>query len=278
MTGAADRMRTTGSGDDRLRIVVGVDFERPSLAAAEWTARHLGAGARLVLVHVAAATAEADDLALRDLAASLGVDAAVEVRRGDPALRLAEAAAAHDAALVVIGAHLDRRSDWDHLGTTAERLVRRSSAPVLVAAGALAGPPRVLVVPVAGDDISEGAFDWARRLGRRFDPKLAVLHLEGAPSLADRPPPADEPSPPRWRRLLADRPAGRVFADAVGGEPAAGILAEAGRFADGLIVVDDRALGAGRRPASDRLLQGGAQSLLVVPEGAAGPRPAATSD
>jgi len=128
-------------------------------------------------------------------------------------------------------------------------------------------------VPVAADDISERAFDWACRLERRFDPKVAVVHVrEAPPAWADAPgagedeaPPPESAAPSRWRRLLADRPPGRVFTDAVSGDAAAGILAEADRFRCGLIVVDDRALAPARHPDADRLLRETARPLLVVP-------------
>jgi len=272
------------------RIVVGVDFEAQSLAAVAWTARQLAPGVRLVLVHalppMAVPTADAPVAAdaarrLRELAGSLGATAEVVVCEGDPAACLADVAAETAAELVVVGAHRDHPTPWDGLGTTAERLLRRSPAPVLVAAGALSGPPGVLLVPVAADDISEGAYDWATRLERRFDSKLAVVHVGEAPDAPvelpvwdEREAPAAEGAgEPRWRRLLAGRRPDRVFTDAVTGDAAAGILAEAERFRSGLIVVDDRALASARRRPADRLLRETARPLLVVPEAAG--RPAA---
>jgi nucleotide-binding universal stress UspA family protein len=279
------------------RIVVGVDFEAPSLAAARWTARQLAPDAELLLVHAlppadAAAGAAAGGAAvgpaaaadaerrLRELAAAIGAPgAAVAVREGDPAACLAAAAVETAAELIVVGAHRDHPTPWDRLGTMAERLVRQSPVPVLVAAGALSGPPGVLLVPVAADDISEVAYDWACRLERGFASKMAVVHVEGrseAPRpelwLADEEPPPAPPADlglPRWRRLLADRRPDRVFTDAVGGDAATGILAEAERFHSGFIVVDDRALASARRTPADRLLRETARPLLVVPNAAA---------
>ena len=269
--------------DQPGRIVVGVDFGAPSVAAATWAVRYLAPGASVVLVHAAppadaAAPAGGDDAATRlaALARSLGVAATTVVRDGDPAVCLAEVAAEEGAELVVVGAHRDHPTPWDGLGTTAERLVRRSPVPVVVAAGALDGAPRLLLVPVAADDISERAYAWTRRLEQRFDPKVAVVHVQDAPPGwpaafgRDEAPPPESAAPSRWRRLLADRPPGRVFTDAVAGDATSGILAEADRFRSGLIVVDDRALAPARRPDADRLLRETARPLLVVPGRAGG--------
>ena len=105
------------------RILIGVDFRQPSLAAASWAAAHFGEST-IELAHVLPIpevpaflrpsmpalddrlrTAAASPLpALRGFAGTLGAkDLSVQVRVGPPVDGLAEAAASFGAQLVVLG-------------------------------------------------------------------------------------------------------------------------------------------------------------------------------
>src|SRR5688572_11930910 len=113
-----------GPRTDPARVLVGVDFEEPSLAAARWVACHFARDAQIVLVHVIpvpsgppfllrylrAPGALFEQLApplrggLQGLAGVLGAERTlVELRAGDPAEQLAAAAAAVGADLVCVG-------------------------------------------------------------------------------------------------------------------------------------------------------------------------------
>jgi nucleotide-binding universal stress UspA family protein len=274
------------------RIVVGVDFRASSVAALRWVARYLAPGAELVLVHAVvlpeppgaprpdaaretrrAAAYDAAARRLRELRRSLpGRRARLEITEGSPAEVIARVARAYDADLVVVGPHGERPGALEQLGSTAERLVRRSPVPVLLATGELAGPPRRLLVPVRAPDISPSVLRWADALERRFDARLALVHVTGAaPALAMAGADEDEADvveEPRWRHLAAAAPAGRVFTDAAWGDPTEAILAEAERFDSDLIVLDDRTLRAIHQALADEpadpLLRAAGCAVLVV--------------
>ena len=98
-------------------------------------------------------------------AARLGIRGEEEdgrtVTEGAPFLVLADAAAAAGADLIVVGA----AEGWDwlkkHLGSTADRVVRQASCPVLVTRGELAVPPRRVLAgidlsPISGEALRRG--------------------------------------------------------------------------------------------------------------------------
>jgi len=179
------------------RIVVGVDFREPSVAAARWTAQELAPDAEIVLLHVVdlprppralrGAMAPAERVAVtaeagaRARLAELGpwVDekrVTTEVAVGRAADCLVEAVDTHAADLLVVGEHGGRRGAWEFLGTTAERVVQEASVPVLVARDLPPGPPRRIVVAV--DDSSGGrrALRWAAFLGRHLGARVVAVH------------------------------------------------------------------------------------------------------
>ena len=134
-------------------ILVGVDGSEDADGVLEAAGRLAAAtGRRLVVVHVAhapAATASAPALGMGALAcyaeevadrchlscelhfASMAIPWAFEVRPGDPAAELLQAAADHDAACIVVGGHGHRRLGWLRPSVT-DRLVMHADRPVLV--------------------------------------------------------------------------------------------------------------------------------------------------
>ncbi|HEX6535256.1 MAG TPA: universal stress protein [Gemmatimonadaceae bacterium] len=210
------------------RIVIGIDFGAPSLAAAAWIAHALAPAGELMLVHVIGAppplslgeprpapTEEAIHAArevagsrLRDVAATLGDrPVRVEVRDGPPAPGIAAAAEAWGADLVAVGPHEARRPPWSAIGSTAEHLIRMSPIPVLLVTGSASGPPRRLLVPVDDGDLSAAVLEWAGAIARCFGAGITLAHVIDARSGERRAP------------GLAD--ASRSSADATGDEPAA---------------------------------------------------------
>ncbi len=236
------------------RIILGVDFTQASVAAARWIRRDLAPRAELVLVHVipagtepvsdettiAAARARAK-ARLQEIVESirLGLTRAV-VRVGDPAEQIADVAAELDADLIVVGPHRLSASTPDTLGSTAERLLAHSPLPVLAVAGAMNGTPTRLLVPVDGGDLGVVAFDWARMLEDRFGTGIAVVHLAHArePSGGTKVELDGRPGVPRWRQLMAKSKPASAFVDAVEGDSASVIMAQAERFGSDLVVTD----------------------------------------
>lgn len=92
-----------------------------------------------------------------------------------------------------------------------------------------------VLVPIVDADISEDTYEAAMAFMKRPDSRLVLLHVSGADNGADNAThdaakvttPADEP---RWHRLASAFPAERTFIDAVAGDPASEIAAEAERF------------------------------------------------
>jgi nucleotide-binding universal stress UspA family protein len=93
-----------------------------------------------------------------------------------------------------------------------------------------------VLVPVLKGDISERTLRLAERLVRRDHAKLVVLHVEPPCHVSRTRLPAS-PSEPRWHRLASMTPADRVFVEAIIGEPAEVIRAEAERFGSHAIVL-----------------------------------------
>ena len=172
-------------GPAAQRVAIGVDFGTASLAAARWTAQHLAPEAELVLVHVVelpkvpaylrGIACEADRVASRAatmmrvaltaLGDALGsVRCAIEVRSGRPAEQLHIVAEEHEADLIVIGRSGKRACGVKQLGRTVERLLRRSTIPVLVAGGTLAAAPRRILAAVDEGELARDVLEWARRL------------------------------------------------------------------------------------------------------------------
>ena len=210
MNVATERWLPTGTlpahasrdGPTAHRVVIGVDFSSASLAAARWTAHHLVPEAELVLVHVVEvpkmpaylrgiafaadrmanrATAKMR-VALTALGDALGsVRCAIEVRSGRPAEQLHAVAEEHDAELLVIGRAGKRARRVKQLGSTVERLLRRSAKPVMVAGGALSAAPRRILAAVDEGELARDVLDWAGRMAARTEAEssaaVTALHV-----------------------------------------------------------------------------------------------------
>lgn len=281
MSTAADVMpgnvETVGPEPALRRVVVGIDFRDSCAAAVRWTARHLAPEAELVLVHAevhpARRLSPEQSRWLKALRRSLGSGRRVRLRigRGAAAPEIARAAAEHGADLVVVGAHGAPPGRPGTLGSTAERLVRCSPVPVVLAAGALDGAPRVVLVPVDADDVTAPVLDWVHWLADRFDASVAAVHVE-------RPTPRRvravravgaevAPEGARWRRLATGERAHPFLADAVSGTLDRAVLHESERFRAGLVVLGGRTRHAGGEPAGravGRVLREATCPVMVV--------------
>jgi len=183
------------------RIVIGMDFSAPAVAAAQWVRRHIAQDAELMLLHaisipeppgvlrgrfpareVLIDTARAGaNQRLREVTQSLGSDRVrAEIRIGEPADRIADFAHGYGADLIVVGKHGDRPGLWNRLGTTAEGVLRGSSIPVLLATSPRDRRPRHLLAPVDGSAVTSRLLSWAGFLGARFDAAATILHVISA--------------------------------------------------------------------------------------------------
>lgn len=180
------------------RVLVGIDFGEPSLAAARWVADHLARDAQIVLVHVIPVPSGPPFLlnhlrapgplfeqvtpplwgGLHGLAAVLGAERTrVELRAGDPAEELAAAASATGADLVCVGRPRERGDTARHGRNTVNRLLRRLDVPLLQPAGVLNTPPSQILAAVDGGDASDAVLSKAWSVAARLEARLTSLHV-----------------------------------------------------------------------------------------------------
>ena len=179
-------------------IVIGLDFSAPSISSAKWVAEHFAPTAELTLVHVIdlpgrphfaselvpsldeieRAARDFAEPELRKLAAFLSESVThTEVRVGKPHEEIANVARERNADLIVIGPHGDRARRSRFLGTTAERIVRTSVVPVLVATEPPNTAPRRVLVPVDDANITPLVLESTRDLALIFDADVTLLHV-----------------------------------------------------------------------------------------------------
>lgn len=179
-------------------MLAAIDFSEAAIDAARWAADYFAPEARLTLAHVVEApelpafarlaTTSADEIEaaarveaearIRDVAAHLSRRAPrCEVRIGKPYEQITALVEAVDADLVVIGPHGSRRRRSKFLGTTADRIVRTSMAPVLVASAPRASRPRKMLVAIDDSSITPLVLEWARDLASAFDAAVVLLHV-----------------------------------------------------------------------------------------------------
>jgi nucleotide-binding universal stress UspA family protein len=99
------------------------------------------------------------------------------VSEGTPFDRIIEYANDVDANLVVVGSRGAEPAGGSRLGTTAERLCRRSSRPVLVVAPATPPEPERILCPVDGSAPSKRALRNAIHWARRLQSQLRIVHV-----------------------------------------------------------------------------------------------------
>jgi nucleotide-binding universal stress UspA family protein len=174
-----------------------MDFSETSIVAARWAVEHFAPNADITLVHVIdlperpafaeellPATDTIESVArrsaerhMRNAIASISPRAGFEIRFGKPHEQIVEAARARRAEVIIVGPHDDRhaRSRW--LGATAERIVRTSPIPVLVAVDPPPRPPQTLLVPVNESRLTGSILAWASQFAESFDAEVKLLHV-----------------------------------------------------------------------------------------------------
>jgi nucleotide-binding universal stress UspA family protein len=176
-------------------IAIAIDFGAPSLDAARWVARTFAPDAELILIHtldvasaappgvrkpsadvVARARASAETR-LREIAGELGERAIrIEVREDRPAPGIAAIAEATGADLIVVGPHGGRES-IPGIGSTAERLIRMSSIPVLLVASPRTRALRNLLCPIDDVDLTPAVLHWADLFATRRGARVSIMHV-----------------------------------------------------------------------------------------------------
>jgi nucleotide-binding universal stress UspA family protein len=176
------------------RMLVGVDFRQPSLAAARWAATHFGSGTRIALAHVLSVPEVPGFLqpmmpvlddrlgaafgsplpGLRGFAATLGArDLSLHVRVGHTVESLADVAGNLEADLVVLG----RKTLDGSRGRTLERLIRCLTVPALIIGNGTGQRPRRILAAVDDAPIGRQVVGWAARLAQYFGAELSLLHV-----------------------------------------------------------------------------------------------------
>jgi nucleotide-binding universal stress UspA family protein len=286
-------------------IVIGVDFSEAADAAAQWTARYLAPDGDVRLVHVLDLDHPPRFLAdrypprerlfeglragvekrLDDLAATLvsrgnaSGRIETETRSGRPPDELVAAARGASADLIAIGEHGQRPGIWRILGSTAERLVRISPVPVLLARLMVRSKPRSILVPIDDSETATTALRWGLFLARRFGAEVTVLHvlsltllghlhLFSPPTKANRLEHEVEESARKWIRGLLDDLGGSAEISIAYGEPRYEVFAAAKRLDAELIVVGSRGSGGVARTVlgsvATAVLRGVSCPVLIV--------------
>ena len=177
------------------RIAIAIDFGAPSVDAAHWVAHTLAPTAELTLISaldVAAASPpgvrkppaelvrtarEFAEERLQQIAGDLGDRVAhIVVREDRPAPGIAAVAEASGVDLIVVGPHGGRES-VPGIGSTAERLIRMSSIPVLLVVSPRARVPQKLLVAVDDVELTPSVMHWADLIATRDGARIALMHV-----------------------------------------------------------------------------------------------------
>ena len=285
------RQTPAASGEPRLsRIIVAVDLEDSSWQAALWSMRYLAPEAEHELLHVldtpsapaplraltanrgeqrreAKESAEQRLQELRDLTQATSVG--IHIREGRPESEITRLAHELGADLVVVGPHGPRRGLSALLGTTAERVLIDSPAPVLVAREPGDSVPHHIIAAVDATPASDPVLAWAMELVERFDSRITVMNVvdrslllaghRTLPEAAEFRRSIDE-SVQRMEAWLVDRVHDAHLPDAVletkvvVGDPAYEIIAEASQKSADLIIVGGRPGGVAWTPLIGRVV------------------------
>lgn len=193
------------------RVVVGMDFQPSSLNALQWTRTVLAPGADLVVVHALDGGAPSSSLAtspeppeaalaaaledagsrLRTLIDALGMPAARAVVRADSGggpVVVATVAEESGADVIVVGTRGPGTPASSRLGSTAERLIRISPVPVLLAADGPRSRPARILVPVDESELTSPVLAWTALLAGLWGASVTLLHVVtpvAAPAVAD---------------------------------------------------------------------------------------------
>lgn len=179
------------------RICVGTNFSAEAdLAVQSAASLARAAGAHLDLVHVVHRPALYERVLQRQhltdeemlaragqhlretsAAAVAGLDVAYHVSIGTPFAELINVSKSLGANLLVVGVRKSSGLSDLLLGSTAERVLRKASMPVLLARRALPDRPPCILAPTDFSDASRPALMEAITLARHWQARLVLLHI-----------------------------------------------------------------------------------------------------
>lgn len=278
-------------------ILVGFDLSEPSIVAAQWTARHLDGESTLVLAHAICVpeppsflrqlyppTEPLIENARRGAAIRLAEFARrmshpqlrAEVRVGRPEDVLTTLAEELGAELVVVGLHGQRNGLWRVLGSTAERVVRRTGTSVLLARRLPEPGLRTVLCALDESDLTPLVLEWTMRLAKPTGARIVFAHVARSSHAVaiDAVTRRDFEEGVRaratdWMRSqagVADE--GRTSVDVVFGDPAFELLELAERARADLIVIGHH--GVARAPTgclgsvAEFLMRNATRPVLIV--------------
>jgi nucleotide-binding universal stress UspA family protein len=116
---------------------------------------------------------------LRETTAALaaGIDTRHHVRVGTPFAELIAACRELNSDLLVVGVRKRAALTDLLIGSTAERVLRKASVPVLLARRALPDKPKSILAPTDFSEGSRPALLEAIALARRWGARLSILHV-----------------------------------------------------------------------------------------------------
>ncbi|HLT76008.1 MAG TPA: universal stress protein [Ferrovibrio sp.] len=181
-------------------FLVATDFsERADRALRRATLLARQRGATITLVHVvdddrpASLTdpehARAAELAARQsrsVTETDGITCTSRIFLGDPSQAIRRAADEIGADLIIVGPHRRSPVRDAFVGTTAERTIRESTRPVLVAAGTPAGPYQKALIATDLSPCSKPALAAAEAMGLRQLCPTALLYAAATPAMSQR--------------------------------------------------------------------------------------------
>jgi nucleotide-binding universal stress UspA family protein len=251
------------STDPRLdTILIAVDFNKPSVSAAEWTSRNFS-NSNLAFVSVVEPPPAPPSLAqrfpstdklvddakteamrkLKQLTQRIAPKAEVEVRSGRPTEEILKLADAISADLIVVGRQEVGSAGWARVGAIAQRLLRNARTPILVVAGQSTDAPAAILAGVDDSPMTEVVLEWARILSDHFSSKATALHVLTSARTDE-----EAAGARAWLEQRIDEAGakGKIRPDVVSGarRAAEAVIAEARSGAGGLVVVGSHGAGS----------------------------------
>lgn len=267
-----------GSIDTRLdTILIAVDFNEPSMNAAEWAARMFESASSLIFVSVIEPPPPPPSLAQRfpspeTLVVGAGAEAqkkltelagklapgrsTAEVRVGRPHQEILALAQEKSADVIVVGRQQVGSAGWARVGAIAQRLLRTARIPILVVSGEGPDSPQEILAAVDDSPMTSPVLEWVRILSEHFSAEATALHV-----LMSQRSPEETAQARAWlERRVSDSGASRRPKVVAGARRAAeAILSEARDLGAGLIVIGSHGAGA----KSDVAFGSVAESVVV---------------
>jgi nucleotide-binding universal stress UspA family protein len=199
-----------------------------------------------------------------------GLSVEYEVRKGKPFVELIIAGRAWMADLIVVGGA--SRTEEPFLGSTSERILRKTLVPVMVAKKRLSAEAKTFLVPTDFSSCASKAAEEALMLAKSFSCRVVLFHvLDLYPSYTIAyahelgvsmpiPPPSPEEIEPEWDAFLSDLPLEKVDWEKCTeeGEAATAIVRQAEHMQADMIVIGTH----GRSGLSHMLLGSVAEKVV----------------